>query len=110
MSERLDKMRMELRRVVVVLAVLAALREEQYGYSLRKRLAAAQIDIEEGTLYPLIRRLESYGLLESRWSETGGRKKRFYKISAEGESLLAELRGEWSLLSESLGNLLEDAT
>jgi DNA-binding PadR family transcriptional regulator len=109
MTERLDKMRMELRRGALVLAVLAALREEQYGYSLRKRLVQAQIDIEEGTLYPLVRRLEGYGLLDSHWSESNGRKKRYYKISAAGESLLADLQGEWSALSASLDNLLEDS-
>ncbi len=103
-------MRMELRRGIVVLAVLAALREEQYGYALRKRLAASAIDLEEGTLYPLIRRLESQGLLSSRWSADGGRKRRFYTISAEGRSLLTGLRKEWSALSQSLGKLLEDGT
>ena len=86
------------------MAVLAALREEQYGYSLRKRLKAASIDIEEGTLYPLIRRLEGYGLLVSRWSEDGGRKKRFYKISEEGEELLSDLKREWNSIGESMKN------
>ena len=102
-------MRMELRRGIVVLAVLAALHQEQYGYALRKRLAASAIDVEEGTLYPLIRRLESQGLLASRWSAEGGRKRRFYAISPEGRKLLAGLRGEWHALSRSLGKLLEDA-
>lgn len=107
MTERLHKMRMELRRGVLVLAVLAALRERQYGYSLRKKLLAAQIDIEEGTLYPLIRRLEGYGLLESEWSEHEGRKRRYYTISKEGKSLLETLSGEWESISGSLKNLLE---
>ncbi len=110
MTDRLDQMRMELRRGVVVLAVLAALREEQYGYALRKRLAASAIDVEEGTLYPLIRRLESQGLLASRWSADGGRKRRFYSISAEGRSLLAGLSGEWNALCRSLDKLLEEGT
>ena len=108
MQERLDKMRMELRRGVLVLAVLAALREEQYGYSLRKNLVAANIDIEEGTLYPLIRRLEGYGLLESRWSEHDGRRRRYYRISAAGESLLTSLRRDWRSLGSSLKQLLEN--
>ena len=109
MPERIDKMRMELRRGVLVLAVLVALREERYGYSLRKKLLAANIDIEEGTLYPLIRRLESYGLLESRWSEDEGRKRRYYRISSEGESLLKALSQEWYSINDSLKDLLEGA-
>ena len=107
MQDRLDKMRMELRRGVLVLAVLAALREEQYGYSLRKNLVAADIDIEEGTLYPLIRRLEGYGLLESQWREDEGRKRRYYKVSVEGESILRSLEEDWKSLGHSLEQLLE---
>ncbi len=107
MQERSDKMRMELRRGVLVLAALAALREEQYGYSLRKNLVTANIDIEEGTLYPLIRRLEGYGLLESRWSEHDGRKRRYYRISTDGESLLVSLQQDWQSLDSSLKKLLE---
>lgn len=108
MADRLDKMRMELRRGVLVLAVLAILREEQYGYSLRKKLIAANIDIEEGTLYPLIRRLEGYGLLKSKWSEHEGRKRRYYTISDEGNSLLITLSHEWQSINDSLRGLLED--
>lgn len=107
MADRLDKMRMELRRGVLVLAVLAILREEQYGYSLRKKLIAANIDIEEGTLYPLIRRLEDYGLLKSKWSEHEGRKRRYYTISEEGNSLLITLSHEWRSINDSLRGLLE---
>ena len=107
MSDWLDKMRRELRRGVLGLAVVAALREEQYGYSLRKRLASAGIDIEEGTLYPLLRRLEAHGLLRSRWSESDGRKRRYYRISENGESVLGDLRHEWSSIHAALRDLLE---
>jgi DNA-binding PadR family transcriptional regulator len=108
MTERLEKMRMELRRGVLVLAVLATLREEHYGYSLRKKLRAVNMEIEEGTLYPLIRRLETYGLLSSEWRENDGRRKRYYKTSAEGEALLGALRGEWRSMNGSLKTILED--
>ena len=108
MTDRLAKTRMELRRGVLVLAVLAALREEHYGYSLRRKLIAADIDIEEGTLYPLIRRLETYGLLSSEWRENGGRRKRYYKLAGEGNKLLGALSEEWRSLSDSLRDLLED--
>jgi DNA-binding PadR family transcriptional regulator len=109
MTEQLNKMRMELRRGVLVLAVLAVLQAEHYGYSLRKRLQATGIDIEEGTLYPLIRRLEGYGLLESRWSEHEGRKRRYYHNSDAGNVLLEELSREWYVLGNSLKGLLEES-
>ncbi|MBW2623462.1 MAG: PadR family transcriptional regulator [Deltaproteobacteria bacterium] len=108
MTDRVDKMRMELRRGVLVMAVLAALREEQYGYSLRKKLIAADIDIEEGTLYPLVRRLESYELLTSEWREDEGRKKRYYRISEHGEFILNTLSRDWYAINKALQVLLEE--
>ena len=108
MSERIESMRMELRRGILALAVLLILRQEQYGYSLRKQLQEAGMDIEEGTLYPLIRRLESYGLLTSRWSEGEGRKRPYYQISAEGELTLQALQQEWHTLNAAMAQLKED--
>ncbi len=108
MTDRVDKMRMELRRGILVLAVLVALREEQYGYSLRKKLITADIDIEEGTLYPLIRRLESHGLLGSEWRENEGRKKRYYRITELGEATLKTLSKEWYAINKAVQVLLEE--
>ena len=68
-SELFENLRLELRRGCLVLAVLTALRSEQYGYTLRKALAEHGMAIDEGTLYPLLRRLESQGLLSSEWRE-----------------------------------------
>lgn len=104
----LARMRMEMRRGLLSLAVLAALREEQYGYSLRKKLAEVDIDIEEGTLYPLVRRLESYGLLESEWRESDNRNKRYYRISPEGAATLDELARDWDHMVASLRSLMEE--
>lgn len=101
-----DGLSLELRRGALVLAVLAQLGEEQYGYSLKKSLAAGGLDIEEGTLYPLLRRLESQGLLKSRWRVEDARPRRYYKISPHGEKVLRELREEWHELSRALGRLL----
>ena len=103
-----QKMRMELRRGVLVLAVLATLRQEHYGYSLRKALLAAGLEIDEGTLYPMIRRLESYGLLTSEWRKQDARPKRYYRLSEEGSLLLQDLIGEWQSLNQSLEQLLEN--
>ena len=77
----------ELRRGVIALAVLSQLREEQYGYSVMKLLAEKGFEVDQGTLYPLLRRLESQGLLESLWRIEEARPRRYYVISAEGKRI-----------------------
>src|ERR1700740_733884 len=94
-----ENLRLELRRGSVIVAVLAALRSEQYGYTLRKALADAGMPIDEGTLYPLLRRLESQGLLVSEWREEEKRNKRFYRLSPEGEVILQQLLEEWERIN-----------
>ena len=94
-TSQLESLRLELRRGCLVMAVLAQLRTEHYGYTLRKDLADRGLEIDEGTLYPLLRRLESQGLLVSEWREEDRRNKRFYRLSAAGKSVLKELLAEW---------------
>jgi PadR family transcriptional regulator PadR len=91
-----------------VVAVLAALRSEQYGYTLRKALAEHGMEIDEGTLYPLLRRLESQGLLTSEWREADKRNKRFYRLSHDGEVILKQLVAEWRGLDASLNEILKE--
>ena len=106
-SEHYQKLRLELRRGVLILAVLAELREEHYGYSLRKNLINKGLDIDEGTLYPLIRRLEKQDLLTSEWREEDNRKKRFYKLSTIGKKTLSQLTKEWQQVNSTLNNILQ---
>src|SRR5689334_22108486 len=94
-AEVFENLRLELRRGCLSLAVLSQLRTERYGYTLRKALAAQGMDIDEGTLYPLLRRLESQGLLTSEWREEEKRNKRFYRLSPEGKQVLKQLAVEW---------------
>ena len=101
-----EAMRLELRRGSLVLAVLARLKTEQYGYSLRVALGEDGLEMEESTLYPLLRRLESQGLLTSEWREEERRKKRFYRLSPAGEAMLGRLEAEWRRLSASLNRIL----
>ncbi len=105
-TDLLENLRLELRRGAVVLAVLAALRTEQYGYTLRKTLAGQGMTVEEGTLYPLLRRLEAQSLLVSEWREVDNRSKRFYRLSPEGRQMLKLLAAEWKDISASLGRML----
>ncbi len=105
----LDNLRLELRRGCLVLAVLAELHTEQYGYTLRKALVERGMEIDEGTLYPLLRRLESQGLLVSEWREEDKRNKRFYRISREGRQILKLLLAEWQIIGASLEEILEES-
>lgn len=110
-SGRFETLRMELRRGTLVFAVLLALQEEEYGYSLRKKLKTFDLDVDEGTLYPLIRRLEKQELLISRWSkEEGSRKRRYYHTSEIGNQLLEELQAEWKSINQSINQLLEQTS
>ncbi len=104
-EDRFEKLRIELRRGSLVLAVLAALKQERYGYTLRKALEDAGLPIEEGALYPLLRRLETQGLLTSQWREEDKRNKRFYRLSSDGEATLALLQAEWRAISQSIDRL-----
>lgn len=105
-SEVHDKLIQELRRGILALAVLSRLDEERYGYSLINSLSEKGLEIEQGTLYPLLRRLESQGLLTSKWNVEGSRPRRYYQTSDEGADMLEVLAAEWRDLAEVIENLL----
>ena len=107
-TDLFESLRQELRRGSLILAVLGQLRAEHYGYTLRKALADAGVEIEEGALYPMLRRLETQSLLTSEWREEERRKKRFYRLSAEGGVVLERLITEWTALNASVTNILRD--
>lgn len=109
-SELFDNLRLELRRGCLALAVLAQLRDEHFGYGLRKALADRGLAIEENTLYPLLRRLETQGLLVSQWREDQKRNKRFYRLSPIGEEILTSLLAEWQEMNSALDRILETRT
>jgi PadR family transcriptional regulator PadR len=106
-SENLfENLRLELRRGCLTLAVLAQLRQEHYGYTLRKALAERGLAIEESTLYPLLRRLETQGLLASEWREEDKRNKRFYRLSSDGQRIFSQLLEEWQAINTSINSIL----
>lgn len=102
------KYEQDLRKGVLVLAVLSQLRNPQYGYSLRQALAERGMPIEEGTLYPLLRRLESQGLLDSQWQTVSGPPRRYYSLSTHGALLFAELSASWDSLATVMNHLLKE--
>lgn len=105
-SDILENLRLELRRGCLILAVLGQLKTEHYGYTLRRALADRGIAIDEGTLYPLLRRLENQGLLVSEWREEDKRNKRFYRLSRDGRQMLTLLLADWKALAASLDRIL----
>lgn len=106
-NEQINNLRLELRRGIVVLAVLSQMDTARYGYSLIQQLAELGLDIEEGTLYPLLRRLEKQGLLESEWEVNESRPRKYYRISALGRDVLIALRAEWLETVEVMQHILQ---
>jgi DNA-binding PadR family transcriptional regulator len=106
-DELIQNMLLELRRGVLSIAVLSQLSKEQYGYSLLKALSDKGLEIEESTLYPLLRRLESQGLLQSDWRIVDeARPRRYYVISPQGRAVLTKLKREWSAMTETMKQML----
>ena len=106
MSDPTQNLISELRRGTLVLTVLSQLGEDQYGYSLMQSLAEQGLEIDQSTLYPLLRRLEEQGLLESKWSVEGSRPRRYYVLSETGRETLQRLKQEWRVLRDALDRLL----
>jgi len=105
-NESLENVILELRRGIIVLAVLSQLSQEQYGYSLINSLRESGLEIDQGTLYPLLRRLESQGLLQSSWRIEADRPRRYYVISSEGQTLLPQLKQEWNSIVATMTKML----
>lgn len=105
-NESLDNVVLELRRGVIVLAALSQLGTEEYGYSLLKKLADLGLEVDQGTLYPLLRRLEAQGLLESVWKLEEARPRRYYVISSEGKKLLPKMKKEWAGIVSVMDKML----
>lgn len=107
MSSLLDSYTTELRRGTLALAVLSQLRTPQYGYSLVQLLEKAGITIDQGTLYPLLRRLEKQELLTSNWDTSESRPRKYYVLSDYGLEVYAQLKNEWKKMTLELKSLLE---
>ncbi len=105
--EQTQNLVQELRRGVIVLAVLSQLNEEQYGYSLMKKLEEQGLQVDQGTLYPLLRRLEDHKLLESKWRMETSRPRRYYVLNEFGQKVLGEMAGEWSRIETTVNKMLE---
>lgn len=105
-TESHEKLTQELRRGILVLAALSQLKSARYGYALIEELSRKGLVIDQGTLYPLLRRLEDQGLLESEWNVAGSRPRRYYQLSLAGEQLLQLLTDDWQELVTVMDGML----
>lgn len=96
----------ELRRGALILLVLSQLREPMYGYNLIKRLQGGNIPIEANTLYPLMRRLETQGLLLSEWETSESKPRKYYRLTEDGQLVLERATAHWREFSVNINELL----
>lgn len=102
--------RLELRRGSIVLAILSQLQIPRYGYGILQNLEHSKIPIDAGTLYPLLRRLEKQGILESSWETSESRPRKYYRLSQQGEILYVELLEEWALMNQTITAMVKGDT
>ncbi len=107
-DEILKNLRLELRKGSLVLAVLSQLKDKHYGYSLVETLKSKGLDIEQNTLYPLLRRLDNQGLLESTWEVTEPRPRKYYELSSNGKLILNELSNDFIKNYNTISKMLKE--
>lgn len=107
-NQHLEKLMQELRRGTLTIAVLSQLSEPQYGYSLVTKLDDIDIPVEPGTLYPLLRRLEKQGLLDSKWDTNESRPRKYYLLSDIGNEVYTQLVKEWNGITSSLNKVINE--
>ena len=107
-NDNLSGLILELRRGTIVLSVLSKLQKPMYGYSLVSELTESGIPVEGNTLYPMLRRLESQGLLESRWDTAEAKPRKYYAVTAEGGAVRETLERNWREIVESMNRILEE--
>ncbi|MFD0672770.1 PadR family transcriptional regulator [Cohnella sp. GCM10027633] len=105
-EELLSAFEVELKRGTLTLAVLSQLRTPKYGYSLLQDLVDKNVDIEAGTLYPLLRRLEKQGMLTSDWDTAESRPRKYYTLSATGTQIFEKLSDNWRGMTRQIDRLL----
>ena len=102
----IENLLQELKRGTLVLSVLLNAGEASYGYSMVNKLQESGVDIEQNTLYPLLRRLEKQGLLESTWDTSESRPRKYYTISGSGREILETLKSEWIKMNEVIKGMM----
>jgi PadR family transcriptional regulator PadR len=104
-----ERFETEVRRGVMQLGVLCLLDNEQYGYEIIKDLDNVGLKVEEGTLYPILRRLENDKLLSSRWETTGPRPRKYYKTTEYGKEIRIKWLDSYKSINKAIGLLLDNS-
>ncbi len=104
----LESLVLELRRGTIILSVMSQLKEPQYGYSLVVLLEEKGIAVDAGTLYPLLRRLESQGLLESSWDTGSAKPRKYYQLSSYGKEIFGLLRESWMNMVDRMNKIIKE--
>lgn len=99
---------LELRRGTLVLSVLSRMAEPKYGYALVQSLEKEGVRIDANTLYPLLRRLEKQGLLESVWETGGAKPRKYYRRTPLGDEIYAALCEQWREMAAGMESLLRE--
>ncbi len=104
---------LEIRRGALSLAILTIILEgESYGYDIMKKLSQEpyeSLQVEPSTTYPLLRRLEKRGILEGRWSDASGKRRRLYFVTRDGRRILRRMVKSWQSLNDQLAQLFMEA-
>ncbi len=107
-TDILKNLKQELRKGTLVLAVLSQLRQKHYGYSLVETLNSKGLKIDQNTLYPLLRRLDKQGILESTWEVVEPRPRKYYQLNNLGKDVLDELSTEYTMNYQIMSALLKE--
>ncbi|BAI61772.1 putative PadR-like family transcriptional regulator [Methanocella paludicola SANAE] len=105
MGDIFERFETEVKRGVMQVAVMCLLERERYGYDIIKSLKDAGLGVEEGTLYPILRRLEDERILSSRWVTEGPRPRKYYMITEYGREIREKLLGSLKSIGDSIGRL-----
>lgn len=98
---------LELRRGTLILMVLSQLKEPTYGYQLVRKFNDSGIPMDANTLYPLMRRLEGQGLLQSQWETGEAKPRKYYQTTLLGLAVLEQAKARYYEYSQNVNKLLE---
>jgi len=98
----------EMNRGFLQILVLAVLEQDTYGYAMVRTIGDLGYEVEENTLYPLLRRLEKGGWVRSKWEVGNDRPRKFYSITEAGRALRAELLGTWKKQDRVLAKVMKE--
>ena len=107
-KDLLSALLLELRRGTLTISVLSQMKEPKYGYALVQSLEEKGIAMDPNTLYPLLRRLEGQGLLESQWETGGAKPRKYYRRTEYGTQVYEQLKTQLESLSAAMERMLRE--